>query len=145
MPIGLATFDLAVHFVDQVRRHTWGRDGGGSWMYFMQFTAWPLKDDIEQHNMVWIPCFHFVFVSECKLMSITAYKFLTNDVLVFVVHLLNDVDNTIAVCRYCDEFLFLCLRLCQLEGMFCHAIGINWGSLYLLSASAVLPAFFWAL
>ena len=40
--------------------------------------------------------------------------------------------NTIAIWGYCGEFLFLCLRPCQLDGMLCHALAVNVGSFALL-------------
>ena len=40
--------------------------------------------------------------------------------------------NTTTICRYCGEFRFLHLRLCLLEGMFWHTLGIVLGSLCLL-------------
>ena len=39
--------------------------------------------------------------------------------------------NTITIWGYCGEFLFLRLRLCQPNSMFCHALGINAGSFYI--------------
>ena len=56
------------------------------------------------------------------------YTVLTNDVLVPAVHLFGYTENTIIIWRYCGEFLFLCLRLCQPDVIFCHVLGINVGS-----------------
>ena len=71
-------------------------------------------------------------VSVRKLTSIIAYTVLTNDVLVSAVHLFGDTLNTITIWGYYDEFLFLRLRVCQLDSMVCHALGINIGSFYIL-------------
>ena len=90
------------------------------------------KFNIEQPSIVLNPCLHLPFVSERKFNSVIAYTVLTINVLVCVVYLFGNMENTITICRYCGEFLFLCLRLCQPDGMFCHALGINEGNFGLL-------------
>ena len=62
---------------------------------------------IEQPSMVFNPCLHLVFVGEHKLTSIIAYTVLTNNVLVSVVQLFGNTENTITIWGYCGEFLFL--------------------------------------
>ena len=64
--------------------------------------------------------------------SIIMYTVLTNDSLVSAVHLFGYTKNTIIIWGYCDELLFLHLRFCQPDGMFCHVLGINVGSFCLL-------------
>ena len=80
--------------------------------------------------MVLNPCLHLVFVSERKLTSIIAYTVLTSDVLFSAVHLFGYMENTITTWGYYGEFLFLHLRLCRPDSMFCHGLGINVGSFW---------------
>ena len=103
-------------------------EGASSWKDLRELVAWPFKFDIEQFSIVLHPCLHLVFVTECKLTRIIAYIVLTNNVLVCAVHLFGDTENTITIWGYHGVFLFVCLRLCQPDGMLCHALGMNVGS-----------------
>ena len=69
------------------------------------------------------------------LPCVITYTVLTNNVLVCVIRLFGDMENTITIWRYCAKFLFLCLKLCQLYGMFCHALDFNVSRLCLLGIS----------
>ena len=50
--------------------------------------VWMLKFNIEQPSIVLNPCLHLLFVSERRLTSLIAYTVITNNILVYVVHLL---------------------------------------------------------
>ena len=76
----------------------------------------------ENHQM------HRVCGSEHKLTSIIVYTVLTSNVLVCAVHLFGNMENTITIWEYCGKYLFLCFRLCEPDGMFCHMFGVNVGS-----------------
>ena len=71
---------------------------------------------------------HRVCGSECKLTNIIVYTVITNDVLVCAVHLFGNMENTITIWEYFGEYLFLCFRLCNPDGMLCHLFGVNVGS-----------------
>ena len=71
--------------------------GGGGSINWMKLLAWPLKFDIEQPSIVLTPCHHPVFVSDCELTNIIAYTIFINNVLVCMVHLFGNMENTIAI------------------------------------------------
>ena len=77
----------------------------------------------------------FVYISERKLTSVIAYAILTKNVLDCVVDLFHNTKNSITIWRNCKELLFLCLRLCQPDGKFCHILGVVVGNLCFLSIS----------
>ena len=58
------------------------------WGDLRELVAWPLKFNIEQPSIVLNPCLHLLFVSERRLTSLIAYTVITNNILVYVVHLL---------------------------------------------------------
>ena len=122
-------------FVDQDGRHTGG--GTSSWKDFRELFVSSLILDIEEPRAVLNPCLHLVFVREHKLPSIIPYRVLTSTVLGCIVYLFENMDYTTTICRDCGEFLFLCLRICQSDGMLCHVLGFNVGSL--LSSWPQLP------
>ena len=86
------------------------------------------------NSMLLYPCFHLVIIREHKFTSIIAYTYLANNVLVCVVHLFGNTENT-TIWGYSGKFLFLCLRLCQPDDMLCHVLGVLVGSLSLLGLS----------
>ena len=53
---------------------------------------------------------------------------LTNNVMVCMVHLFGDTENTVTIWGSCGKFLLLCLRYCQPGGTRCDALGVNVGS-----------------
>ena len=68
--------------------------------------CWELINlDNEQPRVVLNPCLHLAFVSKRKLTSIIAYSVLTNDVLVCAAHSFGNMENAIAILRYCGEFI----------------------------------------
>ena len=69
-------------------------------------------------------------VSDCKFT--VAYTVLANNILVCAVQLFGNTENTISIWGYYGEFVFLCLRLCQPEGVLCHTLGVLVGGHYLV-------------
>ena len=76
-------------------------------------------------------CLHLVFVSEHKLTSIIVYTIISNKVLVWVVHLIGDMENTTTIWGYWGEFLFCWPRRCQPDSMLFDVLGVNVGNLCL--------------
>ena len=103
----LAAFHLAECWSGSQTHWEGGRQLGGP-------IAWPFKLKLEE-----LACLHLVFIGECRLTSIIVCSVLINNILVFVVHLFG---NTNIIWVYCGKFLFLCLKLCQPDGMLPYMI-----------------------
>ena len=65
------------------------------------------------------------------------YTIITKKVLVCVVHLFGNMENTITIWGYSGKYLFLCLKHSKPDGMLCHVFGINVGSFCLFQLSCL--------